>query len=146
MTTSTATNGRPAMSDPIAVAMPDPNAFSSGRDGNFDGSLPRSYLRPALHIALLDGSSHGYELLEYVHRFGLASVDLGGIYRTLRVMEHDRVVESEWEASEAGPPRRVYELTESGIDASEAYLRALRVARAHLDHMLSSVPLSESLG
>ena len=126
--------------------MPDPRGVANGRDGSFDGSLPRSYLRPALHIALLGGSSHGYELLEYVHRFGLASVDLGGIYRTLRVMEHDRVVESEWEASEAGPPRRVYELTDTGVDAAEASLRALRVARTHIDHMLSSVPLRESIG
>ena len=126
--------------------MPDPRGVANGRDGSFDGSLPRSYLRPALHIALLGGSSHGYELLEYVHRFGLASVDLGGIYRTLRVMEHERVVESAWEASEAGPPRRVYELTDTGVDAAEASLRALRVARTHIDHMLSSVPLRESIG
>ena len=126
--------------------MGDPAGATTGRDGSADGSLPRSFLRPALHIALLSGSSHGYELLEYVHRFGLASVDLGGIYRTLRVMEHDRVVESEWEASEAGPPRRVYELTDSGIDAAEHYLRALRVARTHLDDLLASVLLSESFG
>ena len=125
--------------------MPDPRGVANGRDGSFDGSLPRSFLRPALHIALLSGSSHGYELLEYVHRFGLASVDLGGIYRTLRVMEHDRVVESEWEASDTGPPRRVYELTDAGVDAAEAYLRALRIARTHLDDLLASVILSESL-
>ena len=40
-------------------------------DLGFDGSLPRSFLRPALHIALLDGPTHGYELLEYVQEVRL---------------------------------------------------------------------------
>ena len=126
--------------------MAEPSGAPAGRDASFDGSLPRSFLKPALHIALLGGSSHGYDLLEYVHRFGLLSVDLGGIYRTLLLMEHDRVVSSAWEASEAGPPRRVYELTDAGVDAAEAYLRAVAVSRSHLDDLLSSVLLSESLG
>ena len=106
-------------------------------DAGFDGSLPRSFLRPAMHIALLDGAWHGYELLEYVHRVGLSSVDLSGIYRTLRAMEHDRVVASEWEASGSGPPRRVYELTDAGLQSAESYLRAVATARRHLDDLLA---------
>ncbi len=114
----------------LATSTPDPA---------FDGSLPRSFLRPALHIALLDGPSHGYELLEYVQCFGLTSVDLAGIYRTLRQMDHDRVVASTWEASDSGPSRRVYTLTDIGTDAAESYLVALAKSRSHLDHLLASV-------
>ncbi len=108
-------------------------------ESSFDGSLPRSFLRPALHLALVPGPSHGYELLVQVHAFGLLSVDLGGIYRTLRGMDREALVISEWEASELGPPRRVYELTDAGLVAAEGYLQGLRVARNHIDDMVASV-------
>ena len=107
-------------------------------DLGFDGSLPRSFLRPALHIALLEGPTHGYELFEYVQRYGLSSVDLAGIYRTLRQMDHDEMVASTWEPSDSGPARRVYALTERGTDAAEGYLAAMTRARTHLDRLLKA--------
>ena len=98
-----------------------------------DSSLPRHFLRAALHIALSSGRSHGYELVEQVKLFGLATVDLAGIYRSLKSMEHDGLVSSEWENSELGPPRRVYELTSLGDRATDHHRSALRTARDHLD-------------
>ena len=79
--------------------------------------LPRSYLRPALLAELAHGPAHGYELLEQVRDSGVRVVDAGGLYRTLRAMEHDGVVTSWWEASQSGPPRRTYELTPAGVEA-----------------------------
>ncbi len=105
----------------------------------FDGSLPRSFLRSALHIALVPGPSHGYDMLEQVRSFGLSSVDLAGVYRLLRLMEREGAVTSEWEGSELGPPRRVYELSDIGLLAAEAHLRAIRAARDHLDGLADSV-------
>lgn len=107
-------------------------------DLGFDGSLPRSFLRPALHIALLDGPTHGYELLEYVQCYGLSSVDLAGIYRTLRQMDHDEMVASTWEPSDTGPARRVYALTERGTDAAEGYLAGMTRARTHIDQLIKA--------
>lgn len=123
---------------------------SSPPDGPVDGSLPRSFLRPALHVALLPGSSHGYDLLEQVRDFGLASVDLAGIYRALRSMDREGLVSSTWEASDLGPPRRVYELTDAGFVAGQRHLNAMRSARDHLDALLhmamaSTAPPSTSL-
>ena len=112
-------------------------------DLGFDGSLPRSFLRPALHIALLDGPTHGYELLEYVQCYGLSSVDLAGIYRTLRQMDHDEMVASTWEPSDAGPARRVYALTERGTVAAEGHLAAMTRARAHIDSLLRAAFMIE---
>ncbi len=102
-----------------------------------DGSLPRHFLRAALLIALTPGRSHGYELVEQVKLFGLATIDLAGIYRSLKAMEHDGLVCSEWESSELGPPRRVYELTPLGQGAADRHCTALETARQHLDLMLS---------
>lgn len=104
-------------------------------DALADGSLPRSFLRSVLHVALLPSRSHGYELLEQVRLFGLTTVDLAGVYRAMKAMEREGAVTSEWMDSELGPPRRVYELTGRGRLAAEAHLRALRSARNHLSRI-----------
>lgn len=109
-----------------------------------DSSLPRHFLRAALHIALTSGRSHGYELVEQVKLFGLATVDLAGIYRSLKSMEHDGLLSSEWENSELGPPRRVYELTSLGHRATDHHRSALRTARDHLDVLLRFAPSGDA--
>lgn len=106
-------------------------------DDGFDGSLPRSFLRPTLHVALLPGPSHGYDLLEQLRAFGLASVDLAGVYRALRAMEREKLVHSRWEPSELGPPRRVYQLNDRGAQTAENYLRSFEVARSYIAAIVS---------
>jgi len=64
-------------------------------------------------------NSYGYELMEKMSTFGLNAMNPGTFYRTLRQMEKDGVVSSNWDTSEAGPARRVYSIT----DAGEAYLK-----------------------
>lgn len=55
-------------------------------------------------------------------------------------MEHDGLVISDWEQSDFGPPRRVYELTALGRRSTEQHRLALRRSRDHLDAMLSFDP------
>lgn len=80
------------------------------------GGMPRAFLRPILLLLLAEQPSHGYDLLERVADFGLERLDAGGLYRTLRAMEQDGLVESWWEDSTAGPARRSYSLTDDGRD------------------------------
>jgi DNA-binding PadR family transcriptional regulator len=108
-------------------------------ESDADGSLPRHFLRSALFIGLLPGRSYGYELLEQVKLFGLSSVDLAGVYRAMKLMEHEGLVSSEWEKSGLGPPRRVYELTSTGEVLADEHRQALCTARDHLDFMIRSV-------
>jgi len=63
-------------------------------------------------------SSYGYELMEKMSTFGLAAMNPGTFYRTLRQMEKDGMVRSNWDTSEGGPARRVYSIT----DVGETYL------------------------
>ena len=44
-------------------------------------------------------------------RYGL-NVDMAGVYRELRSMEQHDLLASDWEPSDNGPDRRVYELTD----------------------------------
>lgn len=128
----------PAPTPPVPVTDPTP-LTAEGWDG---GLLPRSFLRAALHLALRLGPSHGYDLLQSIHAFGLGSVDLAGLYRALRAMEHDGSVHSRWEPSELGPSRRVYALTDQGRQAAERHLEGLRAARGHLERMIAAAESS----
>jgi PadR family transcriptional regulator, regulatory protein PadR len=79
----------------------------------------KNWLVPILLLILREWSSYGYELMERVATFGLAAMNPGTFYRTLRQMEKDGMVRSSWDTSETGPARRMYSITEAG----ETYLK-----------------------
>ncbi len=82
-------------------------------------SWSKNWLVPILLLMLREWSSYGYELMERVATFGLAAMNPGTFYRTLRQMEKDGMVRSSWDTSETGPARRMYSITEAG----ETYLK-----------------------
>jgi len=90
----------------------------NGRYSAANEAWSRNWLVPILLLMLRQWSSYGYELMEKMSTFGLAAMNPGTFYRTLRQMEKDGMVSSSWDTSEGGPARRVYSITEAG----EAYL------------------------
>ena len=62
------------------------------------------------------GHSYGYDLAGEVKEHALTDgeIDRGALYRTLRQLEQNDYVVSEWDLRESGPARRVYSLTRSG--------------------------------
>lgn len=98
------------------------------------GGLPRSFLRSCLLLLIAEKPSYGYDLQEGLNALGMVNADPGGLYRTLRAMEHDGLVASVWDSSEVGPPRRVYSLTEDGMD----WLHAWAGAHAETRRILGS--------
>lgn len=79
----------------------------------------KNWLVPVLLLMLREWSSYGYELMEKMANFGLATMNPGTFYRTLRQMEKNGMVSSTWDTSEGGPARRRYTITEAG----ETYLK-----------------------
>ena len=77
--------------------------------------LPSAFGRACLLLLLREAPGHGYDLLERLRAFGLER-DPGGLYRSLRAMEHQGLLRSRWEPSLIGPDRRRYELTPQGAD------------------------------
>lgn len=90
----------------------------NGRYNAANEAWSRNWLVPILLLMLRQWSSYGYELMEKMSTFGLAALNPGTFYRTLRQMEKDGMVSSSWDTSEGGPARRMYSIT----DAGEAYL------------------------
>ena len=67
-----------------------------------------------------------------------ASVDTGNIYRTLRLMEDEGLVASDWATVGGGPARREYRITDLGREALQVWSEALRRTRADLDRFLEA--------
>ena len=106
-----------------------------GSNAPVDGGQPKNFLRPCLLLLLRESPAHGYDLLERLREFSIER-DPGGLYRTLRAMEHERLVASSWEPSFTGPDRRRYELTETGERWLVAWSRTLEDTRRVIDLFL----------
>ena len=78
------------------------------------GCRPRNWLEAVILLSLREWSSYGYELMGRARMFGFEAMNTGTLYRTLRRMEKDGVLESSWETSGGGPARRIYTITGSG--------------------------------
>jgi poly-beta-hydroxybutyrate-responsive repressor len=100
-------------------------------------ALPKNFLRPCLLLLLREQPAHGYELLERLRSLGFAGDDPGGLYRSLRALEADRLVRSAWEPSSVGPDRRIYELTRAGMEELHRRAKELAGARETLGVFLS---------
>ena len=93
----------------------------------------KNWLVPVLLLMLREWSSYGYELMEKMAAFGLTTMNAGTFYRTLRQMEKNGMVSSNWDTSEGGPARRVYSITEAG----ENYLKFWASSLAHYQKMMN---------
>lgn len=99
--------------------------MASKRNGRpSEDVVTRSTVRPAVLVLLKERRSHGYELLERLEELGLKG-DPGSLYRSLRLMEREKLLRSEWSDSGAGPPRRVYTLTARGEKTLEGLVPQL---------------------
>ena len=87
--------------------------------------LPKGFIRPCLLLLLREDPAHGYDLLERLGSFGFDRSDPGGLYRALRSLEKESMVRSIWESSSAGPDRRIYELTRTGMEELHRQAQAL---------------------
>ena len=89
------------------------------------------FIEPALLQLLSERPMHGYELLEHIPELAREDrrVDLGNLYRLLRSLEEEGVVASDWDESLAGPAKRVYRLTPSGVALLDAWAAALGEVR-----------------
>ena len=85
----------------------------SNRKGGVD-ARPRNWLVPVILLSLKEWNSYGYELMERAADFGFEAMNPGTLYRTLRQMEEEGMVESTWETSRGGPARRMYSITDAG--------------------------------
>jgi poly-beta-hydroxybutyrate-responsive repressor len=109
--------------------------YGTRQDDRPDGGQPKKFLRPCTLLLLREAPSHGYQLLDRLAEFGFAR-DPGGLYRTLRGLEAEGLVQSSWQTSANGHDRRSYALTYEGERWLHAWASTLQGSRRVLDRFL----------
>ena len=120
--------------DSAALNSADPESADNCR---CEGGQPKNFARPCLLLLLSEAPAHGYELIDRMRPFGFEVGDPASVYKTLRQMERDGIVSSQWELPGRGPARRVYTLTSDGRDLLDAWAHTLERNRTVLDNFLS---------
>jgi PadR family transcriptional regulator, regulatory protein PadR len=95
------------------------------------------FAEPAVLLLLRERPVHGYELLEQLPELTGERVDMGNLYRFLRLLEGERIVRSRWDDEEPGPSKRIYELTAEGRALLDEWAAALRDAQARSEQFLT---------
>lgn len=98
------------------------------------GNLYR-FVEPLVLLLLKKkGRSYGYDLSAELQGHALTDTEIekGALYRTLRQLEMNGNVKSEWETNGGGPARRIYKLTRRGEEHLEEWA-------AVLDHLSKSM-------
>lgn len=82
------------------------------------------YIQPTIMLALREKSSYGYELIREIPGFGFieGQAPPGMIYRHLRDLEETGLVASRWETHGSGPAKRMYALTDEGLEVLKSWV------------------------
>lgn len=100
--------------------------MSENRHGKKKGGPGRAerYIQPSILMAVAQRETYGYELIGSIQDFGFfkGQAPPGMIYRHLRQMEEEGLVESKWETQDAGPAKRTYSATVDGLEVLEAWI------------------------
>jgi PadR family transcriptional regulator PadR len=95
------------------------------------------FTEPAVLLLLRERPVHGYELLEQLPELTGERVDMGNLYRFLRLLESEGIVRSRWDDKAPGPSKRVYELTDEGRALLEQWASALKDSQTRIERFLT---------
>jgi poly-beta-hydroxybutyrate-responsive repressor len=111
------------------------------------GKIER-FIEPCLLLLLAEKPAHGYELMDNLEQFDFdpRCQDPGQIYRYLRRMETEGLVESAWESGDTGPARRSYRITGDGLSLLTAWMKTLEKRVNIINKLITRYQQTENKG
>ena len=80
--------------------------------------------------------AYGYELSVKLQQFGLSDVSEGSIYPILLRLQKEQLIIGEMRASESGPKRKYYKLTEKGQEALQLFTHHWTLIKGPVDNII----------
>jgi PadR family transcriptional regulator, regulatory protein PadR len=101
------------------------------------GTRRGRWIEPFVLLLLAEEVTYGWALIGKLNELGVASdgVDVGMVYRTLRELDAEGLVSTEW-GLETGPPRRDYRLTPKGRVALDTWVAVMTERRRLISEFL----------
>ena len=100
------------------------------------GAVER-FIEPCILLLLSKTPSHGYGLLADLATHCGEKVDIGDLYRTLRRMEMDGWVTSDWNGKQGGRSKRVYKITDDGREILKDAVASLKKTDNLIHHLFT---------
>jgi len=98
---------------------------------------PLARLLPIAILRILkEKPLHGYQIAEELNKLLGYEVARPLVYMTLRRMEEQGLLVSRWEVSEKGPARRIYHVTEEGLEFFSRTIKELKLLKRLLDILI----------
>jgi PadR family transcriptional regulator, regulatory protein PadR len=109
---------------------------SGGQQEALLTQMRRGTLQYCVLALLAEEERYGFDLVRALAEADGMVTSEGTIYPLLSRLRRDGLVESTWQESQSGPPRRYYRLTESGRAALEGFKREWDRFRDAVDHFV----------
>jgi PadR family transcriptional regulator PadR len=109
---------------------------SGGQQDALLTQMRRGTLQYCVLALLAEEERYGFDLVRALAEADGMVTSEGTIYPLLSRLRRDGLVESTWQESQSGPPRRYYRLTESGRAALEGFKREWDRFRDAVDHFV----------
>jgi PadR family transcriptional regulator, regulatory protein PadR len=100
--------------------------------------MRRGVLEFCVLALLRDGQRYGVELLRELGSVDAMVTSEGTIYPLLSRLRKDHLVDTVWQESPSGPPRRYYQLTPAGRRALDEFAAEWKHFRMAVEHFLST--------
>jgi PadR family transcriptional regulator, regulatory protein PadR len=98
--------------------------------------MRRGTLQYCVLSLLADEERYGFDLVRALAEIDGMVTSEGTIYPLLSRLRRDGLVESTWQESSSGPPRRYYRLTEAGRASLKEFRLEWRRFRDAVDHFV----------
>jgi PadR family transcriptional regulator, regulatory protein PadR len=98
--------------------------------------MRRGTLQYCVLSLLVSEERYGFDIVRALAEQDGMVTSEGTIYPLLSRLRRDRLVESTWQESPSGPPRRYYRLTDTGHTALESFKSEWRRFRDGVDHFV----------
>jgi poly-beta-hydroxybutyrate-responsive repressor len=107
---------------------------------DYPGERPPRFLRAFLLFFLIGEESHGYDLIDRLKKIGVRyeNYEVGYVYKTLRNMEDEGLLKSQWNIKKKGAARRIYTITEEGKKNLGKWAEMFSNLRESIDVFLDS--------
>ncbi len=100
------------------------------------GTIER-FVEPCILLLLSKEPAYGYGLMEGLEKHCGERVDIGNLYRTLRRMEQNDWVTSQWDRKENERDKRMYTVTKTGRAFLKSAVLSLKQTDELIHHLFS---------
>jgi PadR family transcriptional regulator PadR len=108
-----------------------------GVDTNWLPQVRKGVAEQCVLALLTTGERYGFELARELGARGQIIASEGTLYPLLARLRRNGLVETSWQESNSGPPRRYYHLTSDGELALASFKKQWRIFRDAVDEILS---------